>query len=468
MTETFFIELAGLKYLFIDEFQDMNRSQYELVCLLAQKSSIFAIGDPDQAIYGFRGSKPEYFQFFIDKFGAETISLVRNYRSGPRILEAAGAVIANNHGMETIHAAKLIPENRTESGAIELYEAVSPQAEAEFVVQRIEELMGGISHFSIDSGRGGEKATERSFRDIAVLYRLTQQAEYLIEALERRGIPFQIINVKPFFMHREIRPLYYWIRAAAESGRDSIETEIYLQLLNAFPGVGKNTLELLENELPLGECTDFFDRAKEINIPKAAKGILDEILRNLSAFRAEIPDKGLSPAIESIMGFLRINPKIPEAKRIVELAGSFGNNLKEFAAYLRKNETATIYDEKAEAVTLMTIHGSKGLEFPVVFITGMEEGLFPGEMSWEKKEAAAGASAAPTSLHEERRLFYVGMTRARDSLILTSAATRLMFGSYRNRPASPFIKEIPASLYEREAQKKIRKKKTAARQMKLF
>ena len=116
----------------------------------------------------------------------------------------------------------------------------------------------------------------------------------------------------------------------------------------------------------------------------------------------------------------------------------------------------------------MTIHGSKGLEFPVVFITGMEEGLFPCEMSWNKKDAAAGASAAPTSLLEERRLFYVGMTRAQDSLILTSAATRLIFGSYRNRPASPFIREIPASLYERAAQKKIRKKKTAARQMKLF
>ena len=459
---------AELKYLFVDEFQDLNRSQYELVRLLAQESSVFAIGDPDQAIYGFRGSSPEFFQLFIDEFEAETISLVRNYRSVRKILEAAGAVILNNYDPDTIHTAKLIAENKSESGTIELYQAVSPQAEAEFIVQRIEELMGGISHFSIDSGRGGESTHERSFKDFAVLYRLTQQAVYLSEALERRGIPFQMINVRPFFMHNEIKPLYYWIRAAADSDRDNVETEVYLQLLTAFPGVGKNTLGLLENKLPLGECPDFFGRAKDLNLPKAVKGILEDIQRNLSLFRAEISEKGLSPAIGSIMEFLRINAKTSDVKRILELSGSFGSDLQEFGAYLKKNETATVYDEKAEAVTLMTVHGAKGLEFPVVFITGMEDGIFPCRLSWNKKEAAGNSSAAPTSLEEERRLFYVGMTRAQESLILTSAETRPIFGSYKTRPVSSFIAEIPSSLYEQAARKKSRKKKSASKQMKLF
>ena len=461
----------GLKYLFVDEFQDLNRNQYELVRLLAQRSSVFAIGDPDQAIYGFRGSSPEFFHLFIDEFGAETISLVRNYRSSRKILEAAAAVIFNNHVQETKPAAKLIPDNQTESGAIELYHAQSPQAEAEFIVQRIEELMGGISHFSIDSGRGGERnnADERSFKDFAILYRLSQQAEQLSEALERRGIPFQVVNVKPFFMHNDIKALYYWVRAATESGpRENIETEVYLQLLATFPGVGKNSLGLLENQLPLSECPDFFVKVKEIKLPKAVKDIIKNIQLNLSAFRDEVAAKGISVAIGAIMEFLRINPKTPEAKRILDLAGSFGSDLQEFSSYLRKNENATVYDERAEAVTLVTIHGAKGLEFPVVFITGMEEEVFPLRLGQEMRDRGPTVSAAPVTIHEERRLFYVGMTRAQNLLILTSAATRPIFGTYQQRPASQFIAEIPASLYEKTIRKKPRKKKSAVKQMKLF
>ena len=460
---------TALKYLFIDEFQDLNRSQYELVRILAQKSSVFAIGDPDQAIYGFRGSSPEFFHLFINEFNAETISLVRNYRSATRILEAAAAVIAHNHGTETKHSAKLIPEH-AEPGAIEMYQAVSPQAEAEFIVQRIEELMGGISHFSIDSGRGSkdEDTAARSFKDFAILYRLSQQAENLRQALERRGIPFQIVNVRPFFMHRDIRPLYYWIRAAADTGTEGVETEVYIQLLRTFPVVGEHTLALLENQLPLGECPDFFGQAADIKLPKAARERIEDVQRHLLTFRSEAAEKGLSGPAAAIMEYLRINAKSADAQRFLELAGSFGTDLQGFGAYLKKNETATVYDERAEAVALMTMHGAKGLEFPVVFITGMEEGIFPCELPRTKKDDDSITVAAPTSILEERRLFYVGMTRARNSLILTSAATRQIFGSYRNRPVSSFIAEIPASLYKVTEHRKFKKKKTAAKQMKLF
>jgi superfamily I DNA/RNA helicase len=460
---------AAIKYLFIDEFQDLNRAQFELVRLLAPKCSVFAIGDPDQAIYGFRGSNPEFFHRFISEFGAETISLTRNYRSAEKILKAAAAVIANNHSSETKHSSSLMPVN-TEPGSIELYQAVSPQAEAEFIVQRIEELMGGISHFSIDSGRGspGNSEDVRSFMDFAILYRLSQQAEYLREALERRGIPFQIVNARPFFMHRDIRPLYYWIRTAAESGQNDVETEVYLQLLRSFPGVGENTLALLENQLPLGECPDFFIRATEMKMPKAVRNRIKDVQQNLLTFRNEVAQRGLSGPATTIMQYLRVNCKTADAKRFLELAGSFGSDLQEFGAYLKKNESATVYDEKAEAVSLMTLHGAKGLEFPVVFITGMEEGIFPCRLLQGEKEDDKNYFTAPTSVHEERRLFYVGMTRAQHTLILTSAATRPIFGSYQNRPVSQFIAEIPALLYEQIAQKKPRKKKTASKQMKLF
>jgi len=460
---------ANLKYLFIDEFQDLNRNQYELVRLLAKKCSVFAIGDPDQAIYGFRGSSPEYFHHFITDFKAENVALIRNYRSAPRILEAAAAVIAHNHDTATEHTA-LISENKTDAGNIEWFQAVSPQAEAEFIVQRIEQLMGGISHFSIDSGRSGDRdgSVERSFKDFAVLYRLSQQAEQLSEALERRGIPFQVVNIRPFFMQHEIRPLYYWIRVAAGYVHSRVETEVYLHLLQAFPGFGKTTLGLLENQLPLGDCHDFFEQVKEIKLPKTIQGILADIQQNLMIFRTEVEDKKLPDAMRAIMEFLRINPKTPEAERLLELAGSFGADLQEFSSYLKKNENATVYDEKAEAVTLVTMHGAKGLEFPVVFITGMEEGLFPLEQDLGKKDTDSTYFAGAADLKEERRLFYVGMTRAENQLILTSAETRPIFGAYRKRPVSSFMDEIPVSLYEKITRKKTKKKRSAAKQMKLF
>jgi DNA helicase-2/ATP-dependent DNA helicase PcrA len=447
-----------VKYLFIDEFQDLNRSQYEFVRSLARTASVFAIGDPDQAIYGFRGSSPEYFHIFINEFAAVTLVLEKNYRSATRILEAAAAVIANNHGPETKHYAKLHPEY-TEDGSIEIYQAPSPQAEAEFVVRRIEEFMGGISHFSIDSGRGKEnqQVTPRSFRDFGVFYRLTQQSDYLREALDRRGIPFQVVNVRPFFMHREIRPVYYWIRAAAAT-RETIKTVIYLELLRTFPGVGKSSLADLEDRLPFGGFDNFFSLVKDISLPKALSERILDMQHNLFVFTENVPEKGLAGPIEAAMEYLRVNAKTADAKRFLEIAGSFGSDLPGFSAYLQKNEAASVYDEQAEAVSLMTVHGAKGLEFPVVFITGMEEGIFPCEMP--------GMETA--TINEERRLFYVGMTRARDCLVLSSAATRPIYGRYESRPVSRFVNEIPTSLSEHIKQGMPRKKKTGVKQMRLF
>ena len=269
-------------------------------------------------------------------------------------------------------------------------------------------------------------------------------------------------------MHRDISPLYYWIRAAAESDQDGVATDVYLQLLRTFPGVGENTLSVLENHLPLGDCPDFFSQVKGITLPSAVKDRINDVQRNLLTFRTEVAAKGLSDPIVAIMDYLRINIKGDDALRFTELAGSFGDDLKGFAAHLKKNESATVYDERAEAVSLMTMHGAKGLEFPVVFITGMEKGVFPCELPLKKDDHDANTIAASTSIQEERRLFYVGLTRAQHSLILTSAATRPIFGSYQNRPVSQFVREIPASLCKTLEQQLPKKKKIRAKQMKLF
>ena len=449
---------SRVKYLFIDEFQDLNRAQFELVRVLARNASVFAIGDPDQAIYGFRGSSPEFFHMFIHEYGAETLALEKNYRSATKILDAASAVIANNQTTETKYSVKLKPEHR-EAGSIELYQAPTPQAEAEFVVRRIEELMGGISHFSIDTGRNRENTREasRSFGDFGVFYRLTQQSDYLREALERRGIPFQVVNVRPFFMQPEIRPVYYWIRAAAASS-ESIETTVYLELLRTFPGVGESSLALLEDQLPLGGSENFFIQSEKVSLPKAVRERVHGMQTKLALFREKVATEGLAGIIADIMEYLRVNAKTVEANRFLTLAGSFGADLPGFASYLQRNETATVYDEKAEAVALMTVHGAKGLEFPVVFITGMEEGIFPCRIT--------GLETA--TIPEERRLFYVGITRARERLVLSSAVTRPLYGMYQARPVSRFVDEIPVSLLEHIKTEIPRKKKASIKQMKLF
>jgi superfamily I DNA/RNA helicase len=457
---------ASVKYLFIDEFQDLNRAQYELVRTLASGSAVFAIGDPDQAIYGFRGSSPEFFHHFVAEFDAKTVTLGRNYRSAKKILEAASAVISCNHETDEDASVELVAEH-SNPGSIDHFQAVSPQAEAEYVVRRIEELLGGISHFSIDSGRANddEKGAGISFRDIAVLYRLTQQSSYLREALERRGIPFQVVNVRPFYMNKEVSPLYYWIRAASDS--ETTESRVYFELLRTFPGVGESTLATLERQLPLGGYADFFASTDELVLSKVLDDRIDDLQQRMNTFRTSISEKGLSGSLKGILSYLRVNEKNEGVKRFMELCGSFGSDLSGFADYLSKNETATVYDEKSEAVSLMTLHGAKGLEFPVVFITGMEEGIFPCQLYGEEAVDETSVETAG-SLQEERRLFYVGMTRAQERLILTSSVSRPIFGSYKSRPVSRFVNEVPEALLERVKQEGSKRKKTGSRQMKLF
>jgi DNA helicase-2/ATP-dependent DNA helicase PcrA len=451
---------AATSFLFIDEFQDLNTCQYELVSLLAARARIFAIGDPDQAIYGFRGSSPEFFFRFIKEQQADTIALTRNYRSAPQILTAASAVINNNPLPMRQPPTALRPDGQ----ALEYYAAATPEEEAEFVVRRIEEAMGGISHFSINSGRGGQAARPHStlaFSDIAVFYRLTQQAQALCKALERRGIPFQVVDAKPFFMQPQIIPVYFWLRIATGQG----EMAEHLALLKYIKGIGPHTLQQLEGELLFTEA-DFFDKVSSLALPPKVKGILNELKVIINLFVNKTTKAGMVSALTEAYDWLQIDGNLPEAQRFLELAGSFGSDLSGLGEYLQRNATATVYDEQAESVSLMTIHAAKGLEFPMVFLTGVEENVLPCHMF---SGQGRGETIPDDVVAEERRLFYVGLTRARDKLILTSAARRPLFGSNQSQAASRFLGEIPASLISR-SNPMARKKKRAptAIQMKLF
>ena len=441
---------GSLEHLFVDEFQDLNASQFELVTILAEASRVFAIGDPDQAIYGFRGSDPVFFFRFAAMPGVAQISLTRNYRCPATIVTAASALIAHNRRHDS---GPCLMAESGRPGAIELYSAPSPAAEAEFIVRRIEELMGGIEHFSLASGRGGDNESQRglSFGDIAVLFRLGRQAEEIAAALERRGIPFQQVGTVPFYLAPAMRPAYYFVQTAA--GSDVIAD--WLQLAAALPGIGAAAINRMEEALPI--TGDFWSCSIFPELPQAAGRALTGLRQVLDRFRAIAAHAGLASALAEVLPLLSVDPALPGSKRFLDLAGSFGRDLPAFADHLRRYADASVYDERAEAVALMTLHSAKGLEFPVVFLTGMEEGLLPCSL-WSNAD-----------VEEERRLFYVGLTRARERVVLTASDNRTWAGPSPRR-LSRFVNEIPLNLISAAPAARPRKSKArkGTEQMELF
>jgi DNA helicase-2/ATP-dependent DNA helicase PcrA len=343
----------------------------------------------------------------------------------------------------------LTPESREET-FIEHYHAPTAEAEAEFVVMKIEELLGGISHFSINSGRGGKSESTISFRDIGVLYRLSHQAVYLIEAFERRGIPFQIVGVPPFYMTSDIRAAYYWVRAASDTSAPE-----HLNLLKHIQGIGATTHDKIEKELPVA-FTDFWKTLENVKLPSKMQKRLNNVFHNLERFKNEAKKNGLAQALRESMSYLSLNPDSAAYQRFLELAGAFGKDLYAFSHHLELNAASTAYDDRAEAVSLMTLHAAKGLEFHAVFITGLEEGLLPCAIESRK-----------TDVEEERRLFYVGLTRAQENLFLTSSAKRNIYGKTDEQRISRFIKEIPSRFIVKSYPGK-RVKKPLKTQLKLF
>lgn len=438
-----------VSYLFVDEFQDLNSSQYKLVKLIANKAEIFAIGDPNQSIYGFRGGDLNFFYRFSDEHNATQMALTRNYRSAPAIIEAATAVISNN----TTKGTEIIIPNRKHKTSIEHYVANTPKAEADFVAGKIEDIIGGIEHIRIHSNSKVNKdsSKDKSFKDIAVLYRLNAQAAILKESLEKRGIPFQLIDSKPFFMSKDIKAVYYWIRSTTDC--DVID---FISLFKCIKGIGNSTIQKLEKSISL-KNVDVLGLINKAELTQKSKKKLIEIIDTIDHFGEKVRLNGLGISLNDTMSYLAIDSNQPNSKRLIELAGAFGNDLFAFSHHLKQNAAATVYDDKAEAVSLMTLHAAKGLEFPVIFITGLEEDLLP-----------CNVANFSTNLEEERRLFYVGISRAEDNLILSSSATRNLFGKTTKPLISRFVDEIPRPIIKRKVLTKTKKKKPLNIQLTLF
>jgi superfamily I DNA/RNA helicase len=227
-----------------------------------------------------------------------------------------------------------------------------------------------------------------------------------------------------------------------------------VSLFRHVKGIGEAAITRIERELPL-QCPDFWDRLFDLAISPKAKEKLKEIQAALADFVKKADAKGVRPALEEAAAFLDMDIKQPTVERLLELAGAFGKNLDGLALHLEQNKKETVYDQSAEAVTLMTFHAAKGIEFPVVFLTGLEQGLMPCHM--DRKTC---------DLEEERRLFYVGLTRAKETLLLTASSTRQIHGTTYNQNVSQFVAEIPSHLVKKE-QKRIRKNVKKS-QLKLF
>jgi len=423
---------ARYRWISVDEYQDVNLAQVRLLQLLAADgANLCVIGDPDQAIYGFRGADRRHFLSFGTTYpGAQLVRLTRNYRSNQGILNAAMQVIAHNPGRDEMPLLALVAD----AVKLDLRPTPTDKAEAETIVHQIEQMVGGTSYFSLDTGRAdGRSAMPRSFGDFAVLYRLGAQARPLIEAFDRSGIPYQAIGQESLWASQTARGVLAW-----------------LWLLRA----PRSTVHLVQGLAAAGIASPSEVVARAHDLWDAAAGELDRavngVAAELSASRRsrlkKVADfwRALVAAQESaavgellaqICDFLAVDGALRD--RLGSRAVPFARRLADFLEMTVLESEVDAYDPRSDRVTLMTFHAAKGLEFPVVFMAGCEESLLPYVREGE-----------PSDIEEERRLFYVGMTRAREKLILTHARTRFLLGRRMENPPSRFAGEIAAALVE--------------------
>lgn len=442
------------RWISVDEYQDVNLAQYRLLQLLtADGVNLCAIGDPDQAIYGFRGADYRFFlRFSQDYPGAKVVHLRQNYRSTQAILEAAKQIIGRNPDRQAVE----IWSGFVDQVKLDVFQAPTDRAEAEYVVHRIEQMVGGTSYFSLDSGRvDGVEVGSRSFGDFAVLYRLRAQSRLLIEAFERSGIPYQSIGQAPLATQPEVRDVLacLWL---LRNPRSQLHWQVVL-------GSGTGGLSAAAAQQAAGRLSESVRPAEALRREARAPRLSPEQRRRLSALAAlwsELESTWTSTPVSQLIeqvwkrlrgdeGGQEATATPPEAIRQLLLrATPYGQQMEEFLASLALQSETDLYDPRAHRVALMTLHAAKGLEFPVVFIVGCEEGLLPYQ-----------ATDGEINVAEERRLFYVGMTRAQQKLILTHARGRVLYGQRREPEPSRFLSEIEQALKEVQQADRARKRR---------
>lgn len=431
------------RHVLVDEFQDTNAIQYAWIRMLAgAHNHIFIVGDDDQSIYGWRGARVENLQRFQRDFDDPTlIRLEQNYRSSATILDAANAVIAHNPS----RLGKSLWTEGDPGRPIDLYSAYNEVDEARFVADRVAAMHD-------DDGQ--------PYSSVAILYRTTAQSRLFEEALAQLGIPFRVYGGVRFFERAEIKDAMAYVRLAVNPHDDAA----FERVVNTPPrGIGTKTLDAIRAHAREFSCSLWQACADLLSggaMPKRAGTALGGFMELIGAAMAEMDRKDVAASVDCMIGhsglvdYLRQSSD-PKAQDRIENIEGLSNAAHEFRYYSSDEDDGLApldaflahaaleagdvqASNDGDAVQLMTLHSAKGLEFPAVFVTGMEEGLFPHAMSAED----------PDRLEEERRLCYVGMTRAMKSLTLSYAESRRVHGSETYPQPSRFLREIPRSLIE--------------------
>ena len=423
------------RYLMVDEYQDTNTAQFQLIRLLAQKyRNLCVVGDDDQSIYKFRGANIENILNFEEVFpDAAVIKLEQNYRLTKRILDAANAVIRNNQGRKD----KTLWTANEEGEKVKLRQFDQAYEEADYIIQDIR-----------DQGY--------AFEDCAVLYRTNAQSRLLEEKCIACNIPYRLVGGVNFYQRKEIKDILAYLKTIA-NGMDDLAVlrivnvpkrgigqtsmgrvmafasaegmSLYegLRRARVIPGLGKTAEKI-------GKFTDLMDefRRKTGDESYSIRTLIEEILEE-TGYKEELEAEG---EVESQSRLDNIQELINKAASYTE--ESENPNLNEFLEEVALVADVDRMDESESRVTLMTLHSAKGLEFPQVYLSGMDDGLFPGIM--------AISSDDPSDLEEERRLCYVGITRAKKRLTITSARQRMVNGETRYSKISRFVEEIPEEL----------------------
>jgi DNA helicase-2/ATP-dependent DNA helicase PcrA len=428
-------------FILVDEFQDTNRAQYELIRLLGAHGNVCAVGDDDQSIYGWRGADVRNMQDFLRDFpSAKLVRLEENYRSTQIVLDAANGVIAENAG----RIGKTLTTRRRGGEMVTLLAAADERDEAEWVVRELERRSA---------------AGEWRYSEMAVLYRTNSQSRALEEAFRRAGVPYRLIGAISFYERREVKDLLAYLRLVANPSDD----EAFLRAVGVpRRGLGETSLTVLgQTAMHWGKPLLATARGAEMvpdlrpNVRGAFRsfaGLIDGLTERAGRLP---PAEALEQVIRAIDYEAMLHAEGPEGadrwENVRELVASAadwseevsddpdaGTPLERFLAEAALLSSADTVIGTEEGVTLMTLHTAKGLEWPVVVLTGLEHGLFP----------LARAEEQPDGLEEERRLCYVGLTRAKDKLYLTWARARRRGGELRPGIPSRFLKALPPGVVE--------------------
>ncbi|MDZ7361727.1 MAG: UvrD-helicase domain-containing protein [candidate division KSB1 bacterium] len=448
--------LAGytqrFRYILVDEFQDTNRAQYVLLQALAGRSrNVFAVGDDDQSIYRWRGAEVRNLLDFERDFpDCKVFRLEQNYRSTRNILEAAHSVIAHNRH----RLPKKLWTQREAGAPVALIEAENEFHEAQIILDKITEAISYHNGAQTGGSRTGV-VHSYSFRDFAILYRTNAQSRVIEDTLRRAGIPYVIVGGLRFYERKEVKDVLAYMRLATNPA-DAIS----LRRIINYPlrGIGETTIQKLEEFARANNLTLYHALSRVGEIAAIKTGLRNKVLEfyefinRYVCLKTELSLLEWANALVDATGIIRLL-KSENAQERIDNIRELLNSIHEYnqqvpnatiEGYLERVSLITdidTWDEKSNAVTLMTLHSAKGLEFPIVFITGLEEGLFP----------LIREDTVDADLEEERRLFYVGTTRAKEKLFLSHACWRNRFGNEtKSCLPSRFLEELDEQFVRQE------------------